>query len=78
MSLANIVIRREIPNRKGWTRDATCRILAGWYQQSYPLHEGAAVQVDDQIGKITGWSFCEWDGATPLAVNLYVEVKCHE
>lgn len=65
--------RREIPNRQGWTRAATCRVLAGCYETAGP--PARLVYVAEQIGIIEGWHYCEWDGAGPVAVKLFVRVN---
>lgn len=70
--VVTIAIRREIPAKGGWPRDQHCRVLAGCYETGGPARR--EVYVPEQVGRIQGWAFCEWDGTTALAVRLYVAV----
>jgi hypothetical protein len=71
--LTTVAVRREIPVRGGWARDRQCRVLAGCYETVGP--PAREVYVREQVADIEGWSYCEWDGTTPLAVKLYMSVR---
>lgn len=65
-----IILDRAIT--AAWTRDRYCRVLAGVYQREAPGHD--PVRVPEQVGRVVGWYYLEWDGATPTAVRLNVAV----
>jgi hypothetical protein len=73
-----IQLHRPIPclpggrERPGWAKDQACRVRAGLYETPPPCVREAYVAA--QVGRIVGWHFAAWDGTTPTAVQLYVEV----